>query len=313
MVTNSLVSIIVLCYNSESFIIETLESIKNQSYENIELIISDDHSKDKSIEVCSNWLKQNTERFVASQIITVPQNSGIPANCNRGVKAAKGAFLKLIAGDDLLTPDCILDNFNFALKNPAANIIISEMDAFLDGTEPKKILERKKPFGNIFHADDTAEDQNRFLVQTSYFGNAPALFYRKSVFDKVDFDESIPLLEDYPFAIIATKAGFKYEYLPALTVLYRVREDSAYFKNNAEIFGRFYQTKFQFDQKYRHSHLDFISLNNEIFYHKVLSFFDRNDLNKNKPINRTLYKIAHLLNPFRYLFFLRQKVSYSSK
>lgn len=308
-----LISVIVLCYNSENFILETLESIKEQSYKNLELIISDDNSKDKSIEVCREWLKFNSSRFVNSEIITVSENTGIPANCNRGVNAAKGEFIKLIAGDDLLTQNCISVNHDYVIKNAEINIVISEMDAFLDGTEPRKILERKKPDGNVFQAHHTPADQLIFLVQSNYFGNAPALFYRKSIFEKVDFDESLPLLEDYPFAIIATKAGFKYEYLPQLTVFYRVREDSAYFKNKSEIFGKFYKTRFEFDQKYRHAELDFISLNYEIFHYRIRCFFDKNNLNKNKPLNRLAYKTAQLLNPFRYLFFLKQKVKLISK
>ncbi|RZK40212.1 MAG: glycosyltransferase family 2 protein [Pedobacter sp.] len=313
MITNSLISVIVLCYNSEDFIIETLESIKNQSYKNLELIIADDNSKDKSIAVCNEWIGNNAERFASTNIITVLQNTGIPANCNRGVKAANGEFIKLIAGDDLLTPDCISANMAFISSNPDAHIVVSEMDAFLDGTAPKKILERKKPFGDVFQAHHSAKDQLRFLVQTSYFGNAPALFYKKAVFNKIEFDESIPLLEDYPFAVIATTAGLKYEYLPEVTVLYRVREDSAYFKNNTQIFGKFYKTKLDFDRKYRHAHLDFINLKNEIFYNHVLSYFDRNGFNKNKPLNRFFYKMAHLTNPFRYLSFLKRKASSLSK
>lgn len=308
-----LISIIVLCYNSEKFIVETLESIKNQSYKNLELIIADDNSKDRSLEVCRAWFAKNSERFASTNIITVTENTGIPANCNRGVRAANGEFIKLIAGDDLLTPDCIADNFDFISGNSDINIVISEMDAFLDETEPKQILERKKPFGNVFYSGITAAAQHHFLIQTSYFGNAPALFYRKSVFEKVTFDETIPLLEDYPFAINATAAGFKYDYMPKLTVLYRVRQDSAYFKNSTEIFGKFYRTKFQFDQKYRHADLDFITLNNEIFYHNVLEFFDKKKLNKNRPLNRIIYKISHLLNPFRYLYFIKKQLTTSSK
>ena len=84
---NPLVSIIVITYNSSKYVLETLESAKAQTYQNIELIISDDGSQDETVELCEKWLAENKDRFIDSQIITVEKNTGIPANCNRGVKA----------------------------------------------------------------------------------------------------------------------------------------------------------------------------------------------------------------------------------
>ena len=51
-----LVSVVIITYNSEKTIIETLESIKNQTYKNIELIISDDFSKDNTVEICKQCI-----------------------------------------------------------------------------------------------------------------------------------------------------------------------------------------------------------------------------------------------------------------
>lgn len=51
---NSLVSVVVICYNSAQYILETLESIKSQSYKNIELIITDDNSSDSTVEIVIN-------------------------------------------------------------------------------------------------------------------------------------------------------------------------------------------------------------------------------------------------------------------
>ncbi|UBB88545.1 glycosyltransferase family 2 protein [Candidatus Kaistella beijingensis] len=101
---------------------ETLESAKAQTYQNIELIISDDGSQDDTVEVCQNWLAENKERFVYSQIITVEKNTGIPANCNRGVKASKGEWIKLIAGDDAFTEDAF-SNFVHASQKISSFII----------------------------------------------------------------------------------------------------------------------------------------------------------------------------------------------
>ncbi len=75
-----LVTIVVLCYNSSNTIIETLESIYNQTYQNIELIISDDFSLDESVLIAQNWLSEKNSRFVDSHTLTSHKNEGISAN-----------------------------------------------------------------------------------------------------------------------------------------------------------------------------------------------------------------------------------------
>lgn len=87
---NPLVSIIVITYNSAKYVLETLESARAQTYQNIELIISDDGSQDDTIVICENWFLENRDRFYDTQLITVEHNSGIPANCIRGVRALHG-------------------------------------------------------------------------------------------------------------------------------------------------------------------------------------------------------------------------------
>lgn len=304
-----LVSIMIITYNSSKYVLETLESAKAQTYKNVELIISDDGSQDNTVEICQQFVKENEDRFFRNTVITIQKNAGIPGNINRGLKECGGTFVKVIAGDDILTSDCIQQNVDFIAGDPECYIIISEMQAFLDGTLPKKILEIKKPFGNVFSEQFSSMEQNRFLIHTSFFGNAPTLFYRKELFEEVNFDESIPLLEDYPFAINATKKGFKYHYLPKVTVMYRVRQNSTYFKNNKEIFGRFYKTKYDFDRKYRFPYLNNLALRNERTFYQIQKYFDEKGLNRNTIILRSLYQVANLANPFRYLLFLKNKFS----
>ncbi len=89
------------------YIIETLESIKNQNYKNIELIISDDASLDNTIYVCKEWLRSNQLYFVRAKLMLSDKNSGIAPNCNRGIEEAKGEWIKLVAGDDILFSDSI--------------------------------------------------------------------------------------------------------------------------------------------------------------------------------------------------------------
>ena len=81
-----LVSVCIITYNSSNFILDTLESVKVQTYKDIELIISDDGSKDNTVEVCRKWLMLNKKRFVNIVLLVSEQNLGISANYNRAIK-----------------------------------------------------------------------------------------------------------------------------------------------------------------------------------------------------------------------------------
>ena len=69
-----LVSVTVITYNSSKTVLETLDSIKAQTYQNLELIVSDDCSTDDTVELCRNWIEQNKERFVRTELLTVEKN-----------------------------------------------------------------------------------------------------------------------------------------------------------------------------------------------------------------------------------------------
>jgi glycosyltransferase involved in cell wall biosynthesis len=95
-----LVSIICLCYNHEQFVVEALNSVLNQSYANIELLIADDCSKDNSVSVIEDWLIKNpTIFFKANKINTKTFNALF--------KQSKGNFIIDLAADDILEPDCV--------------------------------------------------------------------------------------------------------------------------------------------------------------------------------------------------------------
>ena len=83
---DALISIVVITYNNSNYIEETLESIKSQTYNNIELIVSDDCSTDKTVEITEEWIDKNRDRFANVKLITTPVNTGISKNCNRGLR-----------------------------------------------------------------------------------------------------------------------------------------------------------------------------------------------------------------------------------
>lgn len=300
-----LVSIIVISFNSEKFIIETLESVKNQTYRNIELVISDDASADNTIEICKAWLQKNGSDFSDTKIIVSESNTGIAGNCNRGIRASKGKWIKLIAADDLLLPNCIEDYVDFASVNQG-KVYLSNVIHFLDGTNPKEIIKKTKPYWGKGITPATADEQYRALL-LNYCGNTVSLFYCRTVCEEIPFDERFQFLEDYPFLLNVTKSGIFIHHLDKETAMYRVRHHSVYFDDPEKLFSDFYKKRMDFDKTYRFPFISKRRRKSEAYRYNRLEFMNKWNLNRKTFLNKCIFAVTRLFNFNGYLLFLFEK------
>ncbi|WP_426671944.1 glycosyltransferase family 2 protein [Mucilaginibacter sp. McL0603] len=97
---NPLVSICIPAYNVENYLADTIQSVLNQTYRNIEVIIVDDGSKDRSLAVAKRY--ENDQIKIYSQ-----KNSGASAARNKAYSYSNGEFIKFLDGDDLINPEMI--------------------------------------------------------------------------------------------------------------------------------------------------------------------------------------------------------------
>lgn len=234
---NPLVSVCVITYNSSKYIVETLDSILNQSYKNIELIISDDCSKDNTVEICKEWLRNNNSRFVHTHLITSVKNTGTAANVNRGIYAASGQWIKGIAGDDVLLPECIAINVRYVNEHPDAKLVFSQIQPFGNSQYINSHFYRifLKGYGCL-----QLKDRELFyLICLGNFIPAATSFINKSLFVSLDgHDESIPLLEDWPFWIKASWHMVHFHFIPIRTVRYRMHDSSISIGTHSEAYMR---------------------------------------------------------------------------
>lgn len=98
-----LISFIVTSFNYENYVIKTLESIKNQSYENVEIIVVDDKSGDNSVEKIKRFINDTQE--INIKLIEHTQNKGQMAAMQTGLLNANGQFVSFIDSDDILVKD----------------------------------------------------------------------------------------------------------------------------------------------------------------------------------------------------------------
>lgn len=217
-----LVSIPVVTYNSVSTILETLESIKAQTYQNIELIVSDDCSTDNTVELCREWVEQNKERFARTEIVTMPQNTGVSANCNRAEAVCRGEWLKGIAGDDMLMPNCIQDCMDYVEEHPETEVLFGRVRSFGGKTENDNREWDAKFNYELFSLP--SEQLLHYLLFKDNGLPAPAVFSKRELGEKYHLksDERVPLLEDWANWINMLRAGIKFHFIDKDIVRYRL-------------------------------------------------------------------------------------------
>ena len=109
-----LVSILISCYNHAHFVAETLDSVKADTYPNKEIVIIDDGSKDNSVQVIENWIKENPGEKVT---FSHRPNKGFCASLNELLDIAIGKYIVLVASDDLLVNNTIAERVDFLQKS----------------------------------------------------------------------------------------------------------------------------------------------------------------------------------------------------
>lgn len=269
-INNPLVSVIIITYNSARYVIDTLESVKSQTWKHIELIVSDDCSTDETFQVCAEWLKKNQHHFVKTRLITSAYNTGISANCNRGLRSARGEWIKTISGDDILLPSCISDNLEHA-GNSNASFIISDVRMMDENGFPVtdgSINEGLRFFVSI----PTAKKQLKAYSRWPAFLNTPTFFYKQEIMHLVNYcDEEFRIYEDMTVIFRITGMGVKVHYMNKPTVQYRIHGNSASRNNKMEDFRK--KEAYRVFKKYRTKNLNICNpLDISVYYESWLKF-----------------------------------------
>jgi len=204
-----LVSVVIPCYNAERWIIETLESVRKQTYENIEIIIVNDGSKDASVELIKSF------DFPLLTLIE-QQNKGQTAALNAGLAAARGEYIQYLDADDLLNPEKIEIQLKRLSENPHC-IASSEWVRFYDKID-----------GLYFTPDGTWQDLEpiEWLLETWKIGGGmmyPAMWLLPvNIARKIGpWAEELTLNNDADYFVRAILASKKILFCPGAKTYYR--------------------------------------------------------------------------------------------
>lgn len=231
-----LVSVLIPAYNHENYIQETIESIINQTYPNIELIILDDGSKDKTWEKITELKPKCENRFVKSHFET-KQNEGTCITLNKLLKLSSGEFVYIIASDDLTKPQAIEKEVKFLQDNPDYALAVGDNE-YVDSMG-KQIFRTPKTFtSNIKNAkyktvkeflssklkiDFLSDDFGSYktLYKENYIPNGYLI--RKNIFETIgNFTKNAPL-EDFWLMLQISKYK-KMKYIDEILFSYRIHD-----------------------------------------------------------------------------------------
>ncbi|MGH1337124.1 MAG: glycosyltransferase [Aureispira sp.] len=209
-----LVSIVAACFNHAAFLEETLDSIAAQDYSNIELIITDDGSKDNSVALIKEWMATAT---IPTTLIANVKNIGICTTFNKGLAVSKGQYFQVVACDDVLLPHKISTQVA-ALETANKDVVLVHTDALV-------LDKNSKLTHNSFHQFWQLNPiQGEHLLEQLVTQNsilAPSILMRRAAFVALGgYDENL-CYEDWDAWLRLAAAGYDFLFLSKPLVYYR--------------------------------------------------------------------------------------------
>lgn len=202
------VSIIVPIYNSEKYLKRCIDSITNQSHRNMEIILVDDGSTDKSAFICDGYLEKDNRVKVIHQV-----NRGVSHSRNAGIASAVGSYIMFVDSDDKLSLNAVASLLRHMLENDTE--ISFGLVQTVGGDYPINNSYKSKG-SKIFNNHTGVEN---FLLRKTYvyaFGR----LYKKSVLENIRFEENISINEDRLFAYDAFSSAGSSIYVDEVVYYY---------------------------------------------------------------------------------------------
>ncbi|MEW6536019.1 MAG: glycosyltransferase [Candidatus Auribacterota bacterium] len=209
------VSVVIPTYNSGKYLLQTLQSVLNQTYKDFEILVVDDGSTDNTQQIIQSVIRQHPDKIR----YMYQENSGVGAARNNGIRHARGQYIAFLDADDVWLPQKLQVQIDFIQRNSEYDFVFSDVIAMDEnGHNGKRMMQFKKPrSGYIFY--DLLEEN---------FISLPTSFVKRDCIEKVGYfceDRIIMSAEDHHFWLklaLCSKGG----YIDQPLACYRIRSDS---------------------------------------------------------------------------------------
>jgi len=212
-----LVSVIMPSFNHAKYIEESIKSVINSNYRNIELLIIDDGSKDNTFEIAEKILeKQNT---LTGYYLERQKNCGIVKTLNKLIEKSNGEYITILASDDMLTPNGITDRVLYLEENKTIDAVFGK--AFLINHNGYIVALNASKY--LYRADEKLLKskylKSELILRWSAVG--PCLLVRRNLYDKIGLYDEKYHTEDKDF-YLRMLAVDKIKYIDSIVAMYRV-------------------------------------------------------------------------------------------
>jgi len=199
------VSIITATYNSERTILDTLNSLENQTYKDIEYIIVDGASNDKTVEL----IKKNSTRI--AKIIS-EQDQGIYDALNKGIKTATGDVVGFLHSDDLFASDTVIENIVSKFKSTNSDAVYGDLK-YVSQNDTSKVIRLWK-----------SGEFKLSRIKLGWMPPHPTFFMKRDLYNQFgSFDLSFKIAADYDSLLRYLWVNrISMAYLPEVLTLMRV-------------------------------------------------------------------------------------------
>lgn len=199
-----LVTIICVCYNQARFVEAALDSVINQTYNDIELIVIDDGSTDGSPKIIKRWIANHPE----TTLLINATNLGYCKTFNKAYKISKGEYVIDLAADDILLPNRVEVGIKVFMKaGQDYGVTFSDAEHVEEQGTLLRLHSDKYPHHTIPSGDIYKDVIDR------YFICSPTMMFRRSVIDHLSGYDELLAFEDFDFWIRASRK-FKFIYTP---------------------------------------------------------------------------------------------------
>lgn len=218
------VSMIILSYRNIAGIYETLDSVFEQDYENIEIVISDDGTKgfEEEIDKINAYIEKNKKENITNVIINaIKENGGTVKNINSAIRKSTGKYIKVLSAEDTFSKKEALRLYVDFMEKEKVLIAFAKMRGVTPTGEFKYELLSCESDYDLLKSLNVEQTKNRLFRRN--FLPAPAWMIDRELFETVgEFREDVRLIEDYPYWIYLCLKNIRFGYLDEVMIDYKL-------------------------------------------------------------------------------------------
>ena len=314
---NELVSIVMVNYNQEKFLKKAIDSVLIQKYKNWELIIVDDGSTDRSVDIIKEYEDDRIKP------IFLQENSHICIATNTGFAAVNGKYIARLDSDDIWEKEKLEKQMDFLQQNPDAKVCFTQIELIDENGE--NINDREPELLSLYNSRQKSREE--WIKFFFFVGNSllPTLVFEKKLLDIVGgFKLNYCQTHDFEFLIRLIKHTDFY-FVEEELVKYRrtsAQNSASTVKKNTRFFNEYMDIRYHF----------FENMSDELFISAFKEFFHNKDASTHEEIVCEqafllekcigysddnpilgLFKLGELMNDEKYGRVLREKYNYTPK